>query len=257
LLEKRLITNIKIVFVNACYSENIAKVFQEAGIPIVIAVQSDLKISDDVAQYFSKELYNELLDGANIKDAFIRARNSVKNKFNKKAFTCCCSHHHKQDCLWYKYACKNGFYAAHLAHIAGCESKICEDPERHIHHNSCVWKETFNYEFRINEESDLILESQNDNPLCCCGDKDMKHDESMKFKLLCDEKYKYYRIWNDRCEGEVLDYTNKELEFPKTYYFGREMERSMLVKYLSQRKSNFTHIYGEMTAGKTSFIDHV
>jgi len=37
------------VFVNACYSENIAKVFKEAGIPIVVAVQSDLKISDEIA----------------------------------------------------------------------------------------------------------------------------------------------------------------------------------------------------------------
>jgi hypothetical protein len=37
-LEKRPITKIKMVFVNACYSENIAKVFKEAGIPIVVAV---------------------------------------------------------------------------------------------------------------------------------------------------------------------------------------------------------------------------
>jgi len=57
----------------------------------------------------------------------------------------------------------------------------------------------------------------------------MKHDESMKFKLLCDEKYKYYRIWKDQKKGEVQDYTNEGFEFPKVYYFGREAERSQLV----------------------------
>ena len=40
---------IKLVFVNACHSLEIAKVFLEAGVPYVIAVQSELKIEEKAA----------------------------------------------------------------------------------------------------------------------------------------------------------------------------------------------------------------
>lgn len=44
----------KLVFINACHSEEIGKIFSEAGIPVVIAVQSNLKILDEVASQFSQ-----------------------------------------------------------------------------------------------------------------------------------------------------------------------------------------------------------
>jgi hypothetical protein len=49
------------VFVNACSSQEVAKVFFEAGVPIVVAVHSDLKIEERAAQEFSKHLYLNLL----------------------------------------------------------------------------------------------------------------------------------------------------------------------------------------------------
>jgi len=61
------------VFINACHSEHLGKIFKEAGIPIVVSVQSDLKIADSIAEYFSNQLYSELLQGATIHDAFVRA----------------------------------------------------------------------------------------------------------------------------------------------------------------------------------------
>ena len=41
---------VKIAFISACFSEPIGKVFHDAGIPIVICVQADHKISDDIAR---------------------------------------------------------------------------------------------------------------------------------------------------------------------------------------------------------------
>jgi len=41
------------VFVSACHSEELGKVFLKHGIPIVVAVSSNLRIADFVASYFS------------------------------------------------------------------------------------------------------------------------------------------------------------------------------------------------------------
>ena len=41
--------SIQLVFVNACHSEEVGKIFKEADIPNVIAVQSDLKIEENAA----------------------------------------------------------------------------------------------------------------------------------------------------------------------------------------------------------------
>jgi hypothetical protein len=46
--------HILLVFVSACYSEPIGRIFKEAGIPIVIAVNKDYPIQEVVARVFAK-----------------------------------------------------------------------------------------------------------------------------------------------------------------------------------------------------------
>ena len=45
----------------------------------------------------------------------------------------------------------------------------------------------YNEEFREEDSDEEYIISPNDNPLCCCGNARMKHDESTKFKLICDD----------------------------------------------------------------------
>lgn len=40
---------VELVFINACHSAGVGQVFLEAGVPVVIAVQSELKIEDQAA----------------------------------------------------------------------------------------------------------------------------------------------------------------------------------------------------------------
>ena len=63
---KNKINNVKLAFVNACHSEEVGKIFYEAGIPFVIAVQSNLKIEDKAATTFSKTFYMDLISGKTI-----------------------------------------------------------------------------------------------------------------------------------------------------------------------------------------------
>jgi hypothetical protein len=84
----------------------------------------------------------------------------------------------------------------------------------------------FNDDYREKVDSkfgkDEYAVSPNDNPLCCCGNASMKHDESTKFKLICDEDYYDYVIFKNKQEGDIIEYTNKRFEFPRINYYGRK-----------------------------------
>lgn len=60
----------KLVFFNACHSEEVGKIFKESGIPFVIAVQSDLKIEDKAALTFSSSFYLNIFSGHSVEDSF-------------------------------------------------------------------------------------------------------------------------------------------------------------------------------------------
>jgi CHAT domain-containing protein len=92
--------DIKIVFVNACHSEEVGKIFLEAGIPCVIAVQSELKIEDGVAQKFSENFYRSIFGGETIKKAFEQATTQVQALYRNNVYTCCCAHKHTTNCGW-------------------------------------------------------------------------------------------------------------------------------------------------------------
>ena len=64
------VTEIKLVFINACHSEVFGRVFRKYGIKLVIAITSDLKIEDTVASMFSQHLYTNLFKGEIFKLAF-------------------------------------------------------------------------------------------------------------------------------------------------------------------------------------------
>ena len=56
----------------------IGEILLQAGIPIVIAVNSDQEIMDDVCKLFSKHFYTNLLEGFTIKNSYDQARKTVQ-----------------------------------------------------------------------------------------------------------------------------------------------------------------------------------
>ena len=57
---------VQLAFVSACNSEEISNMFAKCGIPAVISVNSQFKISDQAAQTFAKNLYMHLLEGYSV-----------------------------------------------------------------------------------------------------------------------------------------------------------------------------------------------
>ena len=115
----------------------------------------------------------------------------------------------------------------HSKHIPGCaEDSECPNPDLHQHDECCIWAMEYNDDFREEcEETGEYVISPNDNPLCCCGGPSIKHDESTKFKLICDEEYKNYKIWKSKPSGKIIELTNYKFDFPRINYYGRKKER--------------------------------
>jgi hypothetical protein len=73
----------KFVFVSACHSEKVGEAFVALGVNHVVAINSTDRILDTATQSFAEMLYSELLSGATVKDAFERAKASVKISFDR------------------------------------------------------------------------------------------------------------------------------------------------------------------------------
>ena len=174
---------VQLVFVNACHSEQVARVFEAAGVPCVIAVQSQLQIADHTARKFAQEFYSYLFDGFTLGEAFDNAQLASKST---NSLSCCCAHSHKPDCRWYKKAISEGYYKAHLFHDPCCTG--CPKKQQHLHNYDCNWANEYLSEI-VPEEVENLDERRFDFETmevrtCCCS-PELTHDESMKFlKLL-------------------------------------------------------------------------
>lgn len=79
-----IVTHLQFVYVASCHSEQVGKVFQEAGVPHVICINQKETILDKAAVEFSKFFYDEVFDRYNsICDAFEFAKKRVEDKYGK------------------------------------------------------------------------------------------------------------------------------------------------------------------------------
>ena len=75
----------KMVFTNACHSEQVARVFYDAGVPCVVAIQSNYKIYDQASQEFAKSFYKSLLvHGFSPYDAFLTAKKTLISAYSSE-----------------------------------------------------------------------------------------------------------------------------------------------------------------------------
>ena len=64
---------VKLAFVSACYSQEIANILFNCNIPLVISVNSQSQVADEICLIFSRHLYMQLLQGMSIQKAFQEA----------------------------------------------------------------------------------------------------------------------------------------------------------------------------------------
>jgi len=240
----------KIVFVNACHSEEVAKVFYEAGVPCVIAVQSELKIEDTIAQKFSETLYWHLLEGKTIGEAFRHSKAAVSGE---SVYTCCCAHKHKADCPWYDYAKKEGFEKAHHLHTPTCTN--CKFENKFHHKVDCEW--AMDFLLTVCNRYDSVGDSLH---ACCCS-PELTHNEALKFKLICSDKsFESHTLFQNREKGKVIIRSNHscvEQKYPVQRILGRNKELYEIYSSLTEKEKKFVNLYGTEGVGKRSLAKQV
>lgn len=71
------IASLRFVFVSACFSEAAAQAFVEVGVPHVIAVRRNVRVSDPAAHSFTRAFYLALAVGETVRDAYDIAKQAV------------------------------------------------------------------------------------------------------------------------------------------------------------------------------------
>jgi len=70
-------SDIQLVFVSACHSQNAAEAFVQVGVPHVVAVESESQVTDVAARSFTRAFYLALAKGKTVQEAFDIAKQAV------------------------------------------------------------------------------------------------------------------------------------------------------------------------------------
>jgi len=237
---KRVNFETKLVFVNACHSLEVAKVFTDAGVPCVIAIQSELKIAEDIALKFSESFYWQLFVGKSIDEAFKNAQAAALTLGD--AHTCCCGHKHKADCEWYKMAKDPnvGMEKAHYLHEPRCRcgKKL---KNKLLHTEGCYWAEAFLMEYSSTLE---LYEGR----VCCCS-PELDHNESLKFrKIMLNEEIGKQVLFPQMKKGEIKiesTYSLLKRRFPVQRVIGRNEEMFAMTNFFRSDTKKILNFYGE------------
>ena len=240
-------SSLKLVFVNACYSEPVGRVFAEAGVPYVIAIQSQTQIADVFARKFANEFYYFIFERKSVKEAFNLARIASADPLS---YSCCCAHSHKPQCKWLAQAKQEGFHQAHIYHDPTCTS--CSRRRENLHNITCKWASTFLDLYKIDREPDMIGKVIN---TCCCS-PEVPHNELLKFILISDESQNNEPLilFSDLQPGKVQNmkaYNVIDQRFPEKRLVGRN--RQLYDLYTALRlPQKVVKLEGAIGSGKTA-----
>ncbi len=226
---------------NACHSEELARIFlNEVGAEYAVAVESQEKIEDQVAQTFAYYFYSNLVKGNTVPEAFHSAKNVTRQDLGTERSGCCCNHSHAPDCLFLALQGEYGEKTAHdLLHNPPRNCSKCPKKQGGIHKVSCCWaRDTLR---RINrayaQVDDDYFAGLEEIRICCCLSQEsyQQHEETYKFKLLENEQSKPDTRLLLREEAEFEDETSPELDSCRQaagYLIGRNLEIERMASHL-------------------------
>ncbi|ETV99275.1 hypothetical protein, variant [Aphanomyces invadans] len=115
-------SSLQVVFVSSCHSEPVAKVFEQVGVPHIVAVHSDSRIVDASAKDFAKHFYLSLFAGKTVSTSFQNAITAIRLSPSTNSHrACCCSHLHLKTCKWWL---SGGVHARHSTTDCCCKPGV-------------------------------------------------------------------------------------------------------------------------------------
>ena len=252
------IKNLKLIFINACHSENIGKAFRRLGCTAdIIAIQSSEQILDEAARDFAAQFYSEIASKNTVKTAFDASISALKG--SKRFQYCCCEHNlpHSETCRWNKYKEKYGASQAHKKHDPNCFCRLNDGK----HNSRCKWAKDFYREFKDYDWEERCQDSESFEAktgiVCCCTE--LSHDEISKFvystisgakPISSDDLLAFNKDGTVRIERSVNLKFKKNIK--EDYLMQLNTPLQNIIENLINEEKKVINIYGPPGCGKGS-----
>eukprot|EP01022_Parablepharisma_sp_SALTPOND_P004594 TRINITY_DN120601_c1_g1_i1.p1 TRINITY_DN120601_c1_g1~~TRINITY_DN120601_c1_g1_i1.p1 ORF type:complete len:1935 (+),score=215.27 TRINITY_DN120601_c1_g1_i1:789-5807(+) len=240
----------RLVFVSACYSQEVGEAIKEAGIPNVIAVNCETQVADEAAIRFSKVLYHYLTLGKSVKEAFEQTKEDGKVSLRNLRM-CCCTHNHKEGCELLQGLINNP-EEAHAKHIPDCSCPFGGN----THYKNCGWVEAM-------KDLPYVTKQLGGKParvkICCCN-PDLPHNEEEKFVLISQSpEAQDERLFEDLLDSEpraIKDFNPQMLPTVDEQLIGRNINLHHLLKFLisTAYEERIISLNGPKGVGKNSLV---
>lgn len=247
-----------LVFLNACYSEQVAHCFLEKNIKCVIAIEKHSKIDDRVSKDFAKTFYKYLFSNSTFQKAFDNTVTDLATTYsrNQELYFSFCSHIHKEDCRW-----NENEHMELMQIMLKCD---CPNKFRSLHKTSCLAVFSFQMEFWVGTDAESLGLEQ-EVVLCCCS-RELPHEEILKFKIFYQhDHYKNMRLFdlmNRSLNRQRRNFFNEfdtmriEKRYKNISSMGFNYYMYQLFNYFSNDNGRVAIINGEYGSGKTTLIKH-
>ena len=260
-LNKEKISQIDLIIVSTCYSQDLGELFTELGAKNVIYILQKTEIVEDISIYFTKFFYENLLKGKTIKQSFDAAIEEMES--NKKVLeinfkSCCCNHYHKPNCLLSEKKNKDILHNKHNKEQCHCIYPKFSKPN--YHSKDCKYYRNFikfienNYNknnFIINEEEKKM------NKICCC-DLSIEHSEISKIKLKSKLNiFNSISPFQKIAQGKVFINSKISFYYNKEKYesiIGRKGLMGRIFQNITE-KGKYTILFGEKNLGIKDFAE--
>ena len=246
-----------VVFLNACYSEQLVDLLLESSqARCIICVEKHSKIDDSVSSDFSRLFYRYLLNGYEIAKAFDHTVNELTAQYDqdKEAHFSFCSHLHKPDCKW-----NDAEHRGLLQMMRRCD---CPNKHKNRHISTCISVYNFQFAFWSEEMGESTMLDE-EITLCCCS-PELPHEELKKFKI-------YFRDEKDGAKtlkASVVDAPSKKARSNYQYFNNFKLEKKFfnvqslgfgyylyqLFNFFVNEKRNTVAVVGKVGCGKTTLV---
>ena len=253
---KKNISQLDLVILLTCYSEDFADLFLECGAKNVIYISKKTEVIDRISILFVKFFYQNLIEGKSIKNSYINAMKKMKldkEIISINSNSCCCHHYHKPDCIMNIDLLKDKIHNS--IHVMKKEKCHCDYEQPHHHDKNCKY---FNeLKNRLINEDLKDIEEGDKNIICCC-DKSIEHNEILKILYKSKEDiYGNITPFKYNYNGKIELNSSIKLYFDKNKFDFIIGRKSLIARIFNNiiNKGKFSILFGETGLAKIYFAE--
>ena len=245
------LSQIDLVVVSTCYSEDFANLFIKYGVKNVIYIKKRTEVIDEISLKFVKYFYKELFEGKSIKESFDISQKKLQNDEDVKflnSYSRCKNHfHYEKDVLQFEHEEFKEKYRE-------CN---CNEGKHNYHKIDCEY-----YKFFLNkvEQTEKTKkEIKKDVYAICCCDHEIEHDEISKIALYESSNKDNLNIspFEYNAKGKLFINSNIRFYYDVNKFISIKCRKSLVGRIFNSltNKEKFSILFGKKYMGKLDFAE--